>query len=99
MRLDARYHNGNTRLRALLDHPMETGNRKDAQGTVIPSLYIQSLTIKYQEEIVVDARLSAAIARNPYFSFEFVGGRVGEEVTVEWTDSAANQQRQSIRIA
>lgn len=99
MRLDARYQNGSTRLRALLDHPMESGKRTDAEGTVIPALYIQTLTIRYQQEVVVDARLSAAIARNPYFSFEFVGGNVGEEVTVEWMDSAANQQQQTIRIA
>lgn len=98
MRIDARYHNGHTRLRALIDHPMETGRREDAQGTVIPPLFVHSLVIRYQQEVVVDARLSAAIARNPYFSFEFQGGNVGEVVTVEWIDSADKQTVQTVVI-
>lgn len=99
MRIDARYHDGSTRLRALIDHPMETGTRYDDQGVRIPPLYIQSLVIRYREEIVVDARLSSAISRNPYFSIEFTGGNIGDEVVFEWIDSADNQSTKTVVIA
>jgi len=99
MRIDARYHDGSTRLRALIDFPTESGKRQDARGVRIPSLYIQSLVIRYQEQVVVDARLSSVIARNPYFSFEFTGGNVGDELTIEWVDSADNQSVKTVVIA
>jgi len=99
MRIDARYQGGSTRLRALIDHPMETGTRQDATGVSIPPLFIQSLVIRYQEKVVVDAKLSSAISRNPYFSFEFTGGNIGDELTIEWVDSADNQSEKTVVIA
>jgi sulfur-oxidizing protein SoxZ len=62
-------------IRALIGHPMETGLRPAADGRTIPQDLIRKFTCTVEEngkkQIVFSADLFAAIAANPYLSFNF----------------------------
>src|SRR5438067_10622659 len=72
-------------VKTLITHPMENGQRKDADGKLVPRLIVSSLAVTYNDKPVLNATLEPAIAANPYLSF-FV--RVEESGTLKfkWTD-------------
>lgn len=59
-------------IRTLINHPMETGYRRDGDGTLQPRDIIRRFTCRYDGEVVFSAELHAAIAANPYIAFHTV---------------------------
>ena len=57
-------------LKTLISHPMESGQRKDADGNVIPRQIINRFTCDFNGENVIDVTMEPAISTNPYFEFE-----------------------------
>jgi len=53
---------------------MENGQRKDADGKLVPRLIVSTLKVTYNDKPVLNARLEPAIAANPYLAF-FVKSR------------------------
>lgn len=79
---------GITQIRTLITHPMETGRRKDKDtGEPIPANYIQDLTVKHNDKVMVSSVMSAGISKNPYFAFKFKGGEPGDKITITWRDN------------
>lgn len=56
-------------VRTLINHVMETGNRKDAAGYVIPRQIIHTLTATFEGKDVFRAELNSGISANPFISF------------------------------
>jgi sulfur-oxidizing protein SoxZ len=56
-------------IRTLIQHPMETGYRPGADGTVQPRDIIRRFTCHYNNRLVFEAALHPAIAANPFLSF------------------------------
>ncbi len=56
-------------VRALVSHPMESGQRKDAQGNPIPRKILNKFICTYNGREVIRMDLAPAIAANPYLSF------------------------------
>ncbi len=82
---------GNTQIRMLISHPMEHGRREhEVTGEIIPMKYIQELTVKHNDEIIVNTQLGAGISKDPYFSFMLKGGDVGDNIQVTWKDNLGN---------
>lgn len=76
-------------VKSLMLHPMETGARTDADtGELVPAHYITQLTFTHNGKLVMVANFSTAVSRDPYFSFKFEGGQVGDTLTVNWVDSS-----------
>lgn len=76
-----------TTVKALISHPMETGMRKDKAGKVIPAQFIQELTCEHNGTTVMTAQWGTAISKNPYLSFRFKGGKVGDSLKISWKDN------------
>ncbi|MBS0221138.1 MAG: thiosulfate oxidation carrier complex protein SoxZ [Proteobacteria bacterium] len=72
-------------IKTLITHPMENGQRKDADGKIVPRLIVNSMKVSYNDKPVLDAKLEQAIAANPFLSFFL---RVEESGTLKltWTD-------------
>ena len=87
MKMRATLGQGFTDVRVLMNHPMETGQRKDADGKLVPMHFIQNLTVKVNGKTVVDAEISQAVSRNPVFSFRLKGGAKGDKIEVSWLDN------------
>jgi len=75
-------------VKSLMLHPMETGTRKDADtGEVVAAHYITQLTFTHNGKVVMVANFSTAVSRDPYFSYKFKGGNVGDTLKVTWVDN------------
>ena len=88
-----------TEVKVLMNHEMETGQRKDAQGQTIPAWFIQSVNATYNGKIVLTAQWGPAISKNPFLSFKFKGGAKGEKVTITWTDNRGDKRTDEATIA
>jgi sulfur-oxidizing protein SoxZ len=57
-------------IKTLISHDMESGQRKDDDGNVIPRSIINRFTATFNGETVVDVEMHPAISTNPYFEFQ-----------------------------
>lgn len=72
-------------IKTLISHKMESGQRKDDNGNVIPRSIINRFTADFNGQNVIDVALEPAISTNPYFQFEAVVPESGE-FTFTWYD-------------
>ena len=56
-------------IRTLVSHPMESGQRRDANGAVIPRQIINRFTCTFNGKPVFACDIEPAIAANPYLEF------------------------------
>ena len=72
-------------IKTLFSHMMESGQRKDDDGNVIPRSIINRFTADFNGQNVIDVTLEPAISTNPFFEFEAVVPESGE-FTFTWYD-------------
>jgi len=65
-------------IKTLISHKMESGQRKDSDGNVIPRSIINRFTCDFNGENVVDVKMEPAISTNPYFEFEATVPEAGD---------------------
>jgi len=99
MKMRATWANGFTDIRVLMTHPMETGQRKDAEGNLVPTHFIQTITVQLNGKTVVDCQASQGVSRNPVFSFRIKGGARGDKVTVAWQDNKGDSNSIDAAVA
>jgi sulfur-oxidizing protein SoxZ len=99
MKMRATLGGGNTEVRVLMTHPMETGQRKDSEGKLVPLHFIQSLTVGVNGRTVIDGQISQAISRNPVFSFRLRGGAKGDRIEVSWVDNQGESNQTEAAVA
>ena len=99
MKMRASLGQGFTEVRVLMTHPMETGQRKDADGKLVPMHFIQNLAVKVNGKTVVDAQISQAVSRNPVFSFRLKGGAKGDKIEVSWLDNHGESNSTEAAVA
>ena len=99
MKMRATLAGGYTDVRVLMTHPMETGQRKDAEGKVVPMHFIQNLIVKVNGRTVIDGQVSQAVSRNPVFSFRLRGGSKGDKVEVSWLDNQGESNKTETAVA
>jgi len=84
-------------VRVLVQHPMETGFRRDLDGQAIPTHIVDKMTCTYGARVVFSAELGTGISANPYISFYAVARESGEMV-VEWSDDRGEKGRVSTMV-
>jgi sulfur-oxidizing protein SoxZ len=99
MKMRATLGQGFTDVRVLMTHPMETGQRKDNDGKLVPVHFIQNVTVKVNGKTVIEGEISQAISRNPVFSFRVKGGAKGDRVEVSWLDNHGETNKTEIAVA
>jgi len=99
MRIRATAVGDSTEVKVLMNHEMETGQRKDAQGKTIPAWFIQSVTATYNGKTVLSAQWGPAVSKNPFLSFKFKGGTKGETVQITWTDNRGDKRTDEATIS
>ena len=91
IRLKTKTREGITTVRAIIRHPMETGFRVDSEsGELIPAHYINLVTIKHNDKIILSCDWSRAVSKNPYLSFMFEGAKTGDKLVLNWVDTNNN---------
>lgn len=88
-----------TEVRILMQHPMETGQRKDDKGQTLPAQFIQSFTVNLNGKPIIDGQLNTSISRNPLFSFKVRGVKGGDKLAVTWADNTGDKRQDEITVA
>ncbi len=76
-------------IKTLISHKMESGQRKDKEGNVIPRSIINRFTCEFNGESVVDVTMEPAISTNPYFQFEATVPEAGDFVFTWYDDDGS----------
>ncbi|HUP94087.1 MAG TPA: thiosulfate oxidation carrier complex protein SoxZ [Burkholderiales bacterium] len=86
-------------VRILMRHPMETGQRKDAKGEIVPVHFIQSVVVAHNGKTVLDAQWSQAVSRDPFLGLRVKGAKAGDKITVTWTDNKGDKRSDEAVVA
>ena len=87
IRLPSRIQQGDIiRVHAIVQHPMDTGFFRSADGQPIPAYYIKDVTVLYADRPVAHFTWTSGISRDPVVSFTLVADREGP-VTMRWVDT------------
>jgi sulfur-oxidizing protein SoxZ len=76
-----------TEVQSLIQHPMDSGFVKDAQGKIIPPHHIEVVEFEHGGKTVFTAFWGPAVSKDPYLKFSFNGGKKGDDLTVSWVDN------------
>ncbi len=87
-----------TEVQALVQHPMDSGFVKDAQGKVIPAHFTQQLTFEHGGKTVFVADWGPAVSKDPYVKFAFKGGNKGDEIKIGWVDNKGASDATTAKI-
>jgi sulfur-oxidizing protein SoxZ len=86
-------------VRVLMVHPMETGQRKDAGGNLVPLHFIQEVQVRVNGKPALEAQISQAVSRNPVFSFRVKGVKAGDKLQIAWLDNKGERSQSEVAIA
>ncbi len=84
-------------IKTLISHKMESGQRKDDDGNIIPRSIINRFTADFNGENVIDVTMEPAISTNPYFQFEAIVPGSGE-FNFTWYDDDGSVYETSKKI-
>ena len=86
-------------IKTVISHTMESGQRKDKDGNVIPRQIINKFTCEFNGQTVFTCDIDPAISANPYFEFT---AKVPESGTFKFTwvddDGSVYTDEQAIEI-
>ena len=87
-------------IKTLISHKMESGQRKDKEGNVIPRSIINRFTCDFNGENVVDVKMEPAISTNPFFEFEAKVPAAGDfKFTWYDDDGSVYEETKSIAVS
>ncbi|WP_205738033.1 thiosulfate oxidation carrier complex protein SoxZ [Granulosicoccus antarcticus] len=69
-------------IKTLVSHAMESGQRKDLDGEVIPRMIINKFSCEFNGNPVFSCDMHSAVSANPYFEFS---ARIEEAGTFKMT--------------
>lgn len=85
-------------IRILMQHPMETGQRRNEQGQLLPSHFIQNFTVNLNGKPIIDGQLNTSISKNPLFTFRSRGIKAGDKLGVAWTDNLGEKRQDEVTV-
>ena len=88
------------KIKVLMSHPMETGQRKDSDGTTVPAHFIQTHDgrRRWQDGDLRPDR-ATSVSRNPVFGFKVKGAKAGDKVVVNWIDNKGDKRTDEAAVA
>ncbi len=98
MRIRATETNGIVDVKILMKHDMESGQRKDAAGKLIPAWFITALNVKAQGKEVFSANFGSAISKDPFLNFKYKGTK-GDKLVVSWVDTRGDKRSDEVAVS
>ena len=87
MRIRAQVNGTAATVRVLMSHEMETGQRRDTAGKIIPAWFIQEVSASLNGKPVLTAQWGPSVAKNPFMQFNVKGAKAGDKIAVTWKDN------------
>src|SRR5258706_13593938 len=99
MKIRATMKGDTAEVRVLMVHPMETGQRKDTGGNVVPMHFIQEVSVRVNGRLMLEGQISQAVSRNPVFSFRLKGVKAGDQLEIAWLDNRGERSQSDAAMA
>ena len=84
-------------IKTLISHEMESGQRKDSSGKVVPRKIINKFTAAFNGKTVFEADWNPAISANPYQSFFYKAAESGD-FTFIWKDDDGSEYKATNKL-
>jgi sulfur-oxidizing protein SoxZ len=98
-RIRAQLAGDKTTVRILMTHEMESGQRKDPLGKLVPAWFIQDVTVQHEGRTVLSAQWGPAMSRNPFLQFVLKGARAGDRIRVSWVDNRGERRSDDATVS
>ena len=99
MKIRAAMQGDSADVKVLISHPMETGQRKNEKGELVPQHFITEVTATLNGKPVMSAQWSQAVSRNPFLGFKVKGAKAGDKVGVSWVDNKGEKSSIETTVA
>lgn len=76
-------------VRLLIQHPMETGFRRDETGKMLPANVIEEIALRFDGELVFRGRTLNALSANPSLAVLIIAQKSGT-LSANWRDQLGN---------
>lgn len=99
MRIRAQSSGGNAVVRVLMAHEMESGQRRDSAGKLVPAWHIMEVTALHNGRPVMTAEWGPAVAKNPFLQFTVKGAKAGDKITINWKDNKGGSRTDEATVS
>jgi sulfur-oxidizing protein SoxZ len=99
MRIRAQSAGDKATIRVLMSHEMETGQRKDGAGKIIPAWHIQEVVTALNGKPVMTAQWGPSVAKNPFLQFNVRGAKAGDKISISWTDNKGDKRTDEATVS
>jgi sulfur-oxidizing protein SoxZ len=99
MRIRAQASGDKATVRVLMSHEMESGQRRDANGKLVPAWHIAEVTAEHNGKVVMTAEWGPAVSKNPYLQFYVKGAKAGDKIAISWKDNRGDTRRDEATVS
>ena len=99
MRIRAQATGDKTTVRVLMAHEMESGQRKDSAGNLVPAWHISEVSATHNGKVVMTADWGPAVSKNPFLQFTIKGAKAGDKVAITWKDNKGDTRTDEATVS
>ena len=99
MRIRAQAAADKVTVRVLMSHEMESGQRKDADGKIIPAWHITDVVATWNGKEVLTAEWGPGVSKNPFLQFVVKGAKAGDKIRVSWKDTKGDTRSDEATVS
>ena len=86
-------------VRVLMSHEMETGQRKDAAGKLVPAHFINEVSASLNSKVVLSAEWGPSVSKNPFLQFIVKGAKSGDRISISWKDNQGDSRTDEATVS
>ena len=99
MRIRAQASGEKAIVRVLMSHEMESGQRRDSAGKIVPAWHIQEITASHNGKVVMTAEWGPAVSKNPFLQFNVKGAKAGDKISINWKDNKGESRTDEATVS
>ncbi len=99
MRIRAQAAGDKATVRVLMSHEMESGQRKDSSGKLVPAHFINEVSATLNGKVVLTAEWGPSVSKNPFMQFVVKGAKAGDKISVSWKDNKGDSRTDEATVS
>jgi len=99
MRIRAQAAGDKATVRVLMSHEMESGQRKDSSGKLVPAHFINEVSASLNGKVVLTAEWGPSVSKNPFMQFVVKGAKAGDKISVSWKDNKGESRTDETTVS
>jgi sulfur-oxidizing protein SoxZ len=99
MRIRAQAAGDKATVRVLMSHEMESGQRKDSSGKLVPAHFINEVSASLNGKVVLTSEWGPSVSKNPFMQFVVKGAKAGDKISVSWKDNKGESRTDEATVS